>query len=307
MIIKLKAKSRIGFPKEIDVKPIILAVTGPAGSGKSQVSKIFSELGARVIDADKIAHAVLRIPDIARAVAASFGNDVLTEDRIINRSKLASVAFASKDSLRRLLVIVEPMIHRLLNLELTQMQKKDKSLIVVEAPTLFESGIFNEMIYAVLTVEAPIELRERRCVENRGWLYGEVFKRDSFRVPEMERRNRSSYVIDNIGNEEILRKKVVEVYDDLNGIFNAPITHDKETCQRCYHINERSWSEYEEERSWDFGLISCPVDYFNVNKHKGMPSKAAISLRNLFGAIFGSHKTSDPIPEWCPFCERHKK
>ncbi|MDJ0111710.1 dephospho-CoA kinase, partial [Rhodococcus erythropolis] len=76
-----------------------VGLTGGIGAGKSTVSKILSELGAVIVDADLIAREVVEpgTPGLAALVDA-FGDGILSEDGSLNRPELASLAFADDTS-----------------------------------------------------------------------------------------------------------------------------------------------------------------------------------------------------------------
>src|SRR5260370_13610652 len=71
-----------------------IGLTGGIASGKSLVSRIFTELGAHTIDADEIAHDLMRPGEpVYDEVVQKFGNEVLNPDKTVNRARLAELAF----------------------------------------------------------------------------------------------------------------------------------------------------------------------------------------------------------------------
>jgi dephospho-CoA kinase len=287
------------------MKAPLIAVTGPAGSGKSTVVKIFKELGARTISADDVAHKVLLFPEVVKKVVESFGDSVI-KDGIIDRKSLAKIVFSNAALLKSLLDIVSSYIGDDISNEVTDFRKnEDKSPIILEAPTLFESGLAY-LAHSVVTVESPIDVREKRCKESRGWDIGEVSRRDSFRVPESFRRETSQYVIENVGGDSELRKKVEDLWLTLCAMSFEPETHKKDVCQKCFRMHEAKWTEYNEQE-WNDGFISCPVENFEQMVRDGKIIKIDKRSRNFFGFLFGFHKTSGDIPLWCEFSDDHKK
>jgi len=88
--------------------PRVIGLTGGIGSGKSTVSAMLAELGARVVDADKIGHWVYRPgSDGFRAVVDAFGAGVVAADGTIDRARLGAIVFADADARARLNAIVE--------------------------------------------------------------------------------------------------------------------------------------------------------------------------------------------------------
>ena len=94
---------------------LVIGLTGGFGTGKSYVSGIFKSLGAKVIDADLLAHDSIKKGGPAyRRVAALFGPSVLTAGREIDRSKLGRIVFGDKKALRRLDDIVHPEVIKMI-------------------------------------------------------------------------------------------------------------------------------------------------------------------------------------------------
>ncbi len=114
----------------------IIGMTGPTGAGKSSVAAAARELGFKVIDCDLLARdAVKKGTCGLNAVVDAFGNDILNDDGTLNRKTLAQKAFASKDKTELLNKTLLPFIVALVNEQIG-----DNDLVLLDAPTLFESG-----------------------------------------------------------------------------------------------------------------------------------------------------------------------
>ena len=86
-------------------------LTGGAGSGKSTVAAMFAELGARVIDADRVAHEVIRSPQPAyHEIVREFGFEILDSEGEIDRKRYAAIVFANPEKLKILNAIVHPRV-----------------------------------------------------------------------------------------------------------------------------------------------------------------------------------------------------
>ena len=87
----------------------VIGLTGGIGAGKSTVTQMLEELGAAVIDADKVGHQIY-LPDLPawREIVETFGPGVLNADRSINRQALGKIVFADPEALRALNRIVPP-------------------------------------------------------------------------------------------------------------------------------------------------------------------------------------------------------
>ena len=87
----------------------VIGLIGGIGSGKSTVSQFLQELGAVLIDADRVGHEVYQPnTDTWREVVAAFGRQILTPSGDIDREKLGEIVFGNPDSLVRLNRIMHP-------------------------------------------------------------------------------------------------------------------------------------------------------------------------------------------------------
>jgi len=284
----------------------VIGVTGPAGSGKSMVAQWFYEWGGRVIDADSIAHQALSFEEVKSKLVEVFGRGLLEKD-IIARAALSALAFRDVESLKKLTDVLYPVITREVRNEIVELNAEGEEPIVLDAPTLFESGM-EGLVDVVISVESPVEIREQRCRLERGWEPGETRRRDQFRVSEEERRNLSDFVVENSQDRETFRKEMFSLWKSLCGnITIRQVTHKKCVCMKCWRFHERVWNE-ECVRMWDEdSRVACPVDCFEIMKFKGKPVRMDKSMRNMFSAIYGVHRISDAVPEWCPFRDEHSE
>ena len=190
-----------------------VGLTGGVASGKSTVSAILAELGAVVIDADKLAREVVApgTEGLARVVEA-FGPEVLTEAGELDRPALGAIVFADEDARRRLEAIVHPLVRRR-GREL-EAAAPDGALVVHDIPLLAETGQA-EKFDAVIVVDAPVETQVERMLSQRGWTREDAESRVAAQATREQRRAVATYVIDNPGTLEDLRDRVTEVFEEL--------------------------------------------------------------------------------------------
>lgn len=116
-----------------------LGLTGGIATGKTTAANILKELGAIIIDADKIAHKIMEPEGPAYSdVVQFFGNNILDEDGSINRKKLGEIVFNNSELRQKLEKITHPIILREIKDRLKE--NSDNNLVLV-APLLFEVGI----------------------------------------------------------------------------------------------------------------------------------------------------------------------
>src|SRR5690554_3104871 len=120
---------------------MLIGLTGGIASGKSTVSSYLEELGAIIIDADKIAKYTLKKGEKAfKGVIDYFGEDILNRDGEINRSKLARIIFNDQKKRKILENITHPIIIKKINKKIEEYQESNR-IIILDAPLLFEVGL----------------------------------------------------------------------------------------------------------------------------------------------------------------------
>ncbi|PYV04964.1 MAG: dephospho-CoA kinase [Acidobacteria bacterium] len=117
-------------------------LTGGAASGKSTVARMFQDLGARIIDADRIGHEMLRSSSPAYAeILRQFGKEILDDSGEIDRSRLGRIVFRDPERLQQLNAIVHPrIIARVEDLAAQYHADDPGAVILVDAALIFEAG-----------------------------------------------------------------------------------------------------------------------------------------------------------------------
>lgn len=190
-----------------------VGLTGGIASGKSTVSKLLADLGAVIVDSDLIAREVVEpgTPGLAQVVA-EFGPAVLTEAGELDRAKVGELVFADESARGRLNAIVHPLVGAR-SAELEEAGREAGKLVVNDIPLLVEVG-YAPFFDEVIVVDVPVETQVERAV-SRGMTEADVRARISAQASREERLAAATYVIDNTGTLEDLRKRVREIYDSL--------------------------------------------------------------------------------------------
>jgi dephospho-CoA kinase len=195
----------------------VIGLTGGIGSGKSTVAAMLAELGADVIDTDKVGHDVYRPgTDGFRQVTEAFGQDVVGEDGTIDRRALAAKVFADPAALRRLNAIVHPLIGSAVRDWLVRARAAPgSSPIVVEAPVLMEAGwrFFDEVWVVIVKPETAIA----RVTASRTMTADEVRHRLDAQLSNAERVKLADRVIENDGTLDDLRERVRDAWHVVTG------------------------------------------------------------------------------------------
>jgi dephospho-CoA kinase len=190
-----------------------VGLTGGVASGKSTVSAILAELGAVVVDADRLAREVVArgTPGLAEVLAA-FGPSVLTEDGGLDRAAMGAIVFADESRRRTLEGIIHPLV-RARAAELEAAAPTD-AVVVHDIPLLAETGQ-GSRFDAVVVVDVPTEVQVQRMIDTREMSREDAVARVAAQATREERLAIATHVIDNTGTREDLRKRVTEVFDDL--------------------------------------------------------------------------------------------
>ena len=173
---------------------VLIGLTGNIATGKSEVGRMLAELGARVIDADAVAHQVMRRGGPAYdAVVEAFGPGILRSDGEIDRVRLGAIVFADKEALRHLEAIVHPHVIARVN---ALVQEASEPVIVIEAIKLIEAGMHRHC-HALWVVTCPRQQQIARLMRTRGLAEAEAILRVDAQPPQAEKIALADVVIDN--------------------------------------------------------------------------------------------------------------
>ena len=190
-----------------------LGLSGGIGSGKSTVSKILSDFGAVVIDADVIAREVL-LPGTSGYASAitAFGPGILDEKRSIDRKSLAKLVFENPNELAKLEAIVHPAVIA----RVTQIRNSlpESAVVIYDTPLMFEKQLQGQFD-KVLMVVSDKELRQTRLVE-RGLELGDIEARMANQATDEQRISIADFVIENNGTQEQLQEQVAKVWQQIS-------------------------------------------------------------------------------------------
>jgi dephospho-CoA kinase len=193
----------------------VIGLVGGVAAGKSEVARELERQGAGRIDADAIAHEILREPEVVAALVERFGDSILDEDGHVDRGALGTVVFEDGGALGALESVLHPRVRRRIEERLGAAESG--SVVVLDAALLLENGLA-VVCDVVVMVESREENRERRAIEDRGWPVGEVARRERHQAPVEEKRRRADLVIENDGSAEDLREAVRALWERLIAI-----------------------------------------------------------------------------------------
>jgi dephospho-CoA kinase len=192
--------------------PYIIGLTGNIGTGKSTVAAMLAELGAEVIDADRLAHELMAPgrPEWEQIVAR-FGPEILQPDGTIDRRKLGAIVFRDPAALAALERILHPAVRARIR---ERFAATERPVVVVEAIKLLEGGLYRE-VDAVWVVTADRDVQLARLVASRGLSPEEAEARLAAQGDQAEKVARADVVIDNRGELRDTQKQVLAAWQAI--------------------------------------------------------------------------------------------
>jgi len=195
---------------------LLVGLTGGMGSGKSLAASYFRELGAQMIDADRISRELVAPEKPAwKEIIEEFGSSVLNSDQTLNRKQVAAIVFNDESKRKKLEDIIHPrVIVEERRLYERYRQENSRVLAVIDAALLIESGNYKN-VDTVIVVQCGREEQIRRVMERDGTVRSEVENRLNSQMSLEEKVGFGDYILRNDGTRESLKSQVGELYRDL--------------------------------------------------------------------------------------------
>ena len=201
--------------------PPVIGLCGGIGAGKSTVARGFEALGARVLDADRIAHEVLDLPEVRETLSRKFGTEILTPDGRVDRAVLKTRVFGDAPDRvadRRFLEsVVHPEVRDRIVAAVADALAAavPPPAIVLDVPLLLE-GPLDALCTRRVFIEVPDPERFRRTARTRGWTEAEHRAREAAQMPLDAKRARCDAVITNVEDPTALAARCRELLADFS-------------------------------------------------------------------------------------------
>ena len=189
-----------------------IGLTGGIASGKTTVANLFSDLGIKIIDADEIAHSITSKQGSAYSkIVKHFGEDVLGDDKKLDRKKLRTLIFSNSELKRDLEQIIHPEVYAIINQKINASQEPYQIIVI---PLLIETS-YQNFVDRVLVIDCSMETQLARLI-NRD---DETMKNARKIIAnQIERNERLKFADDIIENEKktstnVLKKKVLQLHE----------------------------------------------------------------------------------------------
>lgn len=192
-----------------------VGLTGGIGAGKTTVAKLFAGLGAPIIDADEVAHALVAKGQAALGrIQQLFGDSVLLADGSLNRPYLSDIIFADTEQKKRLEALLHPLI--MANIQ-QQLAALNSPYCIIAIPLLFEADM-TAFVDRVLVVDCPVECQISRVIA-RDKMSNE--KIQTIINSQVSRALRCAKADDLIDNAVIPHKPLAEQVKTLHNLYSC--------------------------------------------------------------------------------------
>lgn len=197
---------------------LIIGLTGGIVSGKSTVARMFKDLGAKIVDADKLGHKVILPQGAAwKRIIKIFGKDILQKDRTINREKLGKIVFANQNLLKKLNRITHPEIIKLIKKEISLAKddsKEEKKILIIDAALIYETKI-DRLMDKIIVVYLDEEEQLERLIKRNNLSEKEALQKIKSQIPLKEKIEIADYVIDNSNSLDKTKEQVETIWQEL--------------------------------------------------------------------------------------------
>ena len=190
----------------------LIGLTGNIAVGKSFVLEMLAGFGAAAIDADQVAHQVIRQGEAAYDdIIAAFGAGILDADGEIARAALGEIVFSDPARLQALEGITHPAIRRRID---QGIQDADARVVVIEAIKLLEGELKNA-VDAVWVVDAAPSTQLQRLQKERGLTKREAKRRIALQNSQAEKLRQADVIIRNDGDKADTRAQVARAWQRI--------------------------------------------------------------------------------------------
>jgi dephospho-CoA kinase len=187
-----------------------IGLTGGIGSGKSTACEIFTELGVPVIDADIIAHKLVKpgMPALEEIIKL-FGKQVISNDGTLDRKILRDKVFANSIDREKLEDILHPAVYREISV---QVENINSGYCIISIPLLLETDA-SRIVDRILVVDIPRELQLERASDRDKTSKKDINAIIDSQISRKDRLSAADDIVDNKGDINDLRKKICELHE----------------------------------------------------------------------------------------------
>jgi dephospho-CoA kinase len=198
-----------------------VGLTGNIATGKSQASRKFAELGARVIDADLIAHEILNPgTDTFGRILETFGREILAGDGTIDRRKLGNIVFSDPEKRFLLNRLTHPVIGDRIRQSIAWIERTSETkIVIIEAALMVEVGSYKRY-HALVVVTCLPSIQLSRLIDRDNLSLEDAVARIRAQMPIEEKLKVADYSIDTSGSLQETHRQVDRIYQELLKLKN---------------------------------------------------------------------------------------
>ena len=197
---------------------LIVGLTGGIVGGKSTVASMFKDLGAKIIDADKLGHSVILPQKPAwKKITRLFGKDILRNDLTIDREQLGKIVFANQILLKKLNEITHPEIMKLIKKEINLARNENhnqEKILIIDAALIYEVKI-DRLMDKIIVVYIDEDEQIKRLTNRNNLSKKEALQRIKSQMPIKEKVKMADYVIDNSSSLGKTKEQVKKIWKNL--------------------------------------------------------------------------------------------
>ena len=193
-----------------------VGLTGGIGSGKSELSHFFTKWGAYVFDADKEAKIIIDTKEsVQKEIIAEFDTNILNAENIIDRKKLARIAFQDEGHQLRLNSIMHPYVFQEIDKQFDNVSSANKhKIFVVDAALIYESGADTHMDFMIV-ITSLLRFRAERAMGRGNMTREDFMKRVDLQWTDKDKAHMADFIISNNNSLEDLKKDARKIFDQL--------------------------------------------------------------------------------------------
>jgi len=192
-----------------------IGLTGGIGSGKSAACEIFSELGVPVVDADNIAHNLVKpgMPAFKK-ITKMFGNEVISSDGTLDRKIIRDTIFTNKIDRKKLEDILHPAVYREISVQVGNINSK---YCIISIPLLLETDA-SKTVDRILVIDVPRELQLERALNRDKTNKSDIDAIIDSQISRKDRLLAADDIVDNKGDIDNLRKRIRDLHEFYSSI-----------------------------------------------------------------------------------------
>lgn len=193
-----------------------VGLTGSIAVGKTFVTECFRELGCAVLDADKTAREVVAPGSVGwQKIVETFGSEVLSDNKQIDRAKLGTIVFSDESKRLILNSIVHPLVFAAQDEWMKQVEAENaRAIAIIDAALMIESGGY-QRFDKIIVVWCEPEIQLARLIKRNGFSREDALTRIRAQMPQEEKKKIADFLIDTSRGFEDTRRQVETLYKTL--------------------------------------------------------------------------------------------